>query len=198
MLGAGQNNDRYGVRHDSLVDELPNRSAGQAKPRSHRDAYAEDELVAFVIRCKNFQKRAGVMKARIIFFATLMAFGANVLAASPAITTDPTFVDGPTPPKYPASAIKERQSGTVRVEVSIDKAGQVSAVELAGTSGSAVLDAVAIERAWHWKFNPATENGEPVESRIRVPVIFSLDGTPGETSGSASPATAADPGTAAE
>lgn len=138
------------------------------------------------------------MKARIIFFATLMAFGANVLAASPAITTDPTFVDGPTPPKYPASAIKERQSGTVRVEVSIDKAGQVSAVELAGTSGSAVLDAVAIERAWHWKFNPATENGEPVESRIRVPVIFSLDGTPGETSGSASPATAADPGTAAE
>ena len=86
----------------------------------------------------------------------------------------------------------------MRVEVSIDRAGQVSAVELAQTSGSAVLDAVAIERAWNWKFNPATENGEPVESRIRVPVVFSLDGTPGESSGPAAPATVADPGTSVE
>jgi protein TonB len=139
------------------------------------------------------------MKAKIMFFAVLTAFSANVLAASPAIgTTDPTFVEGPTPPKYPASAIKEKHSGTVRVEVSIDKAGQVSAVELAQTSGSAVLDAVAIERAWNWKFKPATENGEPVESRVRVPVIFSLDGAPGESSESAEPATAADPDTSAE
>jgi len=139
------------------------------------------------------------MKAKTMFFAVLTAFSANVLAASPAIgTTDPTFVEGPTPPKYPASAIKEKHSGTVRVEVSIDKAGLVSAVELAQTSGSAVLDAVAIERAWNWKFKPATENGEPVESRVRVPVIFSLDGAPGESSESAEPATAADPDTSAE
>lgn len=139
------------------------------------------------------------MKAKAMFFAALTAFSANVLAASPAIgTTDPTFVEGPTPPRYPASAIKEEHSGTVRVEVSIDKAGQVSAVELVQTSGSAVLDAVAIERAWNWKFNPATENGEPVASRIRVPVIFSLDGTPDETFESAVPATNADPDTSAE
>ena len=139
------------------------------------------------------------MKAKTMFFAVLTTFSANVLAASPAIgTTDPTFVEGPTPPKYPASAIKEKQSGTVRVEVSIDKTGQVSAVELEQTSGSDVLDAVAIERAWYWKFKPATENGEPVISRIRVPVVFSLDGTEGGTSESASPAATANSGAAVE
>jgi protein TonB len=67
----------------------------------------------------------------------------------------------------------------------------VSGVELVQTSGSAVLDAVAIERAWTWKFKPATENGEPVESRIRVPVVFSLDGPTDRTSESATSATAA-------
>ena len=128
------------------------------------------------------------MIARAIVFAVALACTASVFAAGP-VTTDATFLEAPQAPRYPASAIKEKNSGTVRVAVSIDNAGQVVAVDLSQTSGSAVLDAVAIERAWNWKFKPATEDGQPVESRVVVPVVFSLDG-PSEPAEALPPAAA--------
>lgn len=136
------------------------------------------------------------MIAKAILFVATLTFGAGALAAPP-VTTDPSFLEAPQPPKYPASAIKEKNSGTVRVEVSIDAAGQVVAVDLSTTSGSAVLDAVALERAWNWKFNPATEDGKPAPSRVVVPVVFSLDGPPETPAEATPPATTDEPVTSA-
>jgi len=116
------------------------------------------------------------MITRTLLLSVGLSVSGSAFAASP-VTTDATFLEAPQAPKYPASAIKEKNSGTVRVEVAIDEAGQVVAVDLSETSGSAVLDAVALERAWNWKFKPATEDGKPVQSRVVVPVVFSLDGS---------------------
>ena len=56
----------------------------------------------------------------------------------------------------------------------IDAAGAVTRVEVAQSSGHAILDAEAVATVRTWRGSPATLNGQPVETNELLPVRFQL------------------------
>ena len=52
--------------------------------------------------------------------------------------------------------------------------GSVEGVEVERSCGYRVLDRAASRTVKDWEFTPATRAGLPVESRVRIPVRFSL------------------------
>ena len=90
---------------------------------------------------------------------------------------------------YPPAALADRMHGDVVLTVTVDVDGHVSKVDVF-KSGGAALDEAAIVAAREWIFVPATRNGKPVASRIRMPFHFAppalapdlveTPGTPGD------------------
>jgi TonB family protein len=76
-------------------------------------------------------------------------------------------------PLYPEAARKDRVAGIVILEACIDKAGAVRDVmvlkEIREGLSEATVDAVK-----HWRFEPATMNGEPVDVIFNLTVNFKL------------------------
>jgi protein TonB len=80
------------------------------------------------------------------------------------------------PPRYPASARRKGEEGTVVLKVLVTTEGAASSVELEQSSGSSALDAAARDAVKGWLFAPARRGAEPVETWVLVPVVFRLDG----------------------
>ncbi len=72
---------------------------------------------------------------------------------------------------YPASALGRGTHADVVLIVTVDAQGNVSHVDVA-TSAGHDLDDAAIAAVQQWTFDPATRDGTPVASRIRVPFHF--------------------------
>lgn len=79
------------------------------------------------------------------------------------------------PPRYPAEALKEGRAGITVLVVDIDARGGVTGTRVERSSGDARLDGAAQEAAAKWRFTPATKQGRPVASKVRVPVEFAQD-----------------------
>jgi protein TonB len=79
------------------------------------------------------------------------------------------------PPRYPASARRKGEEGTVVLKVHVTADGVASSVGLEKSSGSAALDEAAREAVKGWLFAPARRGAEPVETWVLVPVVFRLD-----------------------
>lgn len=83
------------------------------------------------------------------------------------------------PPAYPRSAADQGIGGRVVLLVDIDARGIPTNIAVQSSQPAGVFDAVTIEAARTWRFNPAMEKGKPVASRVRVPVDFTPDKQPG-------------------
>jgi len=75
-------------------------------------------------------------------------------------------------PVYPAIARSQRISGDVRINALIDVNGRVS--EMKVISGPAVLHQAAMDALRHWKYAPATLDGNPVPMHLTVTIQFRL------------------------
>lgn len=82
------------------------------------------------------------------------------------------------PPRYPKAAVDANVSGRVVLIIDIDATGRPTAIEVERSTPPGVFEASAVEAAWKWRFEPGTEGGRPVASRVRVPVDFEADGDP--------------------
>ena len=80
---------------------------------------------------------------------------------------------------YPSSALAERKHADVMVAATIDADGHVSKVEIL-ESGGADLDEAAEVAVRQWLFSPATRNGRPIASRIKIPFHFAPPAPPPE------------------
>lgn len=87
--------------------------------------------------------------------------------------TDPGFLYK-TEPVYPLEERRRGIQGISVVIVSIDTNGNVQGVEVRQSSGNRNLDRAAVRTAREWRFSPEIRDGQPVPSRMRVPIIFSL------------------------
>ncbi len=113
-------------------------------------------------------------------------------APAPAPTAQPTSVareDAPqvtppefaaaylrnTKPRYPASARRNGESGTVLLKVLVTREGLAARVELEISSGYNALDQSALETVKRWRFTPAQRGGDPIETWVRVPIEFRLE-----------------------
>jgi protein TonB len=75
-------------------------------------------------------------------------------------------------PVYPAEAKENRIQGTVKLEITIDKEGHVSAVSVIG--GPTELIQSATDAVQQWVYRPTLLNGEPVEVLTTVDVNYTL------------------------
>jgi protein TonB len=79
------------------------------------------------------------------------------------------------PPRYPASARRNGEEGTVMLRVAVTAGGAASRVDLERSSGYAALDEAALAAVKNWRFVPAQRGGEPVDAVVVVPVVFRLN-----------------------
>lgn len=78
-------------------------------------------------------------------------------------------------PRYPLSARRREESGTVRLKVLVTPQGTAARVELEQSSGSSALDQAALETVKDWRFLPARRGDESIEAWVKVPVRFRLE-----------------------
>ena len=91
---------------------------------------------------------------------------------APAIApTQPLAVDTP-PPEYPAQLACDDIGGTVGLIMEIGVDGSPVNIRVENRSGQPALDQSAMDTVGTWTFRPATRNGKPVTTDLRVPVTF--------------------------
>jgi protein TonB len=78
-------------------------------------------------------------------------------------------------PDYPRLAKQAGITGTVWVNVLLDKEGNVMDAIIAKSSGTKSLDDAALQAAPKNKFKPGIQNGRPVKCWVTYPVEFKLD-----------------------
>ena len=89
------------------------------------------------------------------------------------IEATPNYRSNPLP-QYPFIARQRHWQGVVWLVVDVAANGSVEGVEVERSCGYRVLDRAASRTVKDWEFTPATRAGLPVESRVRIPVRFSL------------------------
>jgi protein TonB len=79
-------------------------------------------------------------------------------------------------PVYPEEARDAGVQGRVLLEVLIKADGSVTDVVVKeGVAGHPELDRSAVDAVAQWKFQPATIDGNPVDSSVTIPIQFRLD-----------------------
>jgi protein TonB len=79
-----------------------------------------------------------------------------------------------TQPIYPPIAKAARVSGTVVLQATISKTGQIENLRV--IDGPAMLRQAALDAVKSWRYRPYLLNNEPVEVDTTVNVIFTLGG----------------------
>ena len=89
---------------------------------------------------------------------------------------DAVYLSNPAP-VYPPAARRAGEQGTVMLRVLVKRDGLPSRVEIEKSSGSLLLDTAARNAVWGWRFAPARQGADSIESWVLVPVVFRLEGS---------------------
>lgn len=77
-------------------------------------------------------------------------------------------------PAYPRLARRRGYQGIVILEVLVGRDGTPGKVRVFRSSGYRSLDNAAVEAVERWSFAPGSENGNPVDMWVKIPVRFQL------------------------
>lgn len=77
-------------------------------------------------------------------------------------------------PAYPPRARMRRIEGEVVLEFIVDPEGAVRKVQVISSRPDDTFDQAAVRAVQRWKFVPGTKDGQPVPTRVRQKVSFSL------------------------
>ena len=87
------------------------------------------------------------------------------------------------PPEYPPAAKAARFEGVVTVDMQVLKTGEVGEVKIVDCTHRHVgFEEAAQQAVKRWRFEPATQEGEPVEYSTQFRLNFRLVGKEGEVS----------------
>jgi len=75
-------------------------------------------------------------------------------------------------PRYPAQAMQMRIQGSVEMQATISKTGDITNLKV--VSGDGLLSRAAQEAVKQWKYKPYYLNGDPVEIQTQILVNFKL------------------------
>lgn len=78
------------------------------------------------------------------------------------------------PPVFPTQAARKRQQGWVELEFTVGVDGKVKNVSVVRSQPARVFDREAIRAMQQWTFEPALQGGQPVETRKRRRIEFTL------------------------
>ena len=79
-------------------------------------------------------------------------------------------------PPYPVSKLLNEEEAVLRLKLTIDARGRVIAVEPVGRTDAAFLDAARRHLLAHWRYKPATADGQAVASSAVITLRFELNG----------------------
>jgi protein TonB len=80
-------------------------------------------------------------------------------------------------PEYPEAERKAGVEGSVMLEAVIRQDGSVGEITvIEGVDGHPALEQSAVEALKRWRFEPATEDGNPVAMAVQIPLAFRLNG----------------------
>jgi protein TonB len=79
-------------------------------------------------------------------------------------------------PPYPESKLLNEEEAALRLRLTIDDHGRVVAVDPVGSADSVFLAAARRHLMAHWRYKPATQNGQAIASTIVITLRFQLDG----------------------
>ena len=93
------------------------------------------------------------------------------------IRHDPRLLTPPSElkPPYPASKLLTEEEATLRLRLTIDERGRVTAVDPVGRADSVFLQAAQRYLIAHWRYQPATEDGRAIASSTVIMLRFQLD-----------------------
>jgi len=97
--------------------------------------------------------------------------------APPKVTpprSDAAYLQNPQP-RYPMSARRRGEQGTVVLKVLVTAEGLAGSVSVQSSSGSPALDQAALDAVKNWKFVPARQGTQSVEGWHLVPIVFKLE-----------------------
>jgi len=78
------------------------------------------------------------------------------------------------PPTYPRESRRQREEGTVLLEVTLSTDGTVASIRVRQSSGAKRLDEAAVRAVRRWRWSPTIRNGEPMMVTGTVPVDFRI------------------------
>lgn len=78
-------------------------------------------------------------------------------------------------PIYPLAARRRGMQGVVLLGVFVNMKGYVAKVNILKTSGYKILDTAAVNSVENWRFIPAKNGEDAIESRVEVPIKFILN-----------------------
>ena len=78
-------------------------------------------------------------------------------------------------PPYPQQKLRSEEEAALRLRLTIDARGRVTAVEPVAAADPAFLAAARRHIIAHWRYQPATEDGRAVASSTVVTLRFQLD-----------------------
>ncbi len=78
-------------------------------------------------------------------------------------------------PPYPESKRRMEEEATLRLRLSIDERGRVTAVEPIGNADAAFLDSARRHLMRTWRYTPAKEDGRAVPSSLVITLRFQLE-----------------------
>jgi protein TonB len=96
---------------------------------------------------------------------------AEVVRVGPRALTPPDLLR----PPYPESKMRTEEEAVLRLRLSIDTRGRVTAVEPVGAADLAFLAAARTHLVRHWRYRPATEDGRAVASTLTITLRFQLE-----------------------
>ena len=98
-------------------------------------------------------------------------------AAKPIAATPAVLLTGAAElkPPYPASKLASGEEADLKLRLTIDERGRVTAVESMGRADSAFVAAARRHIIAHWRYRPATSDGRGVAANLVITLRFRLD-----------------------
>lgn len=93
------------------------------------------------------------------------------------VRTGPHFLtpEADIKPPYPQSKLRNEEEAVLRLKLTIDSRGRVTAVEPVGRADPVFLAAARRHIAARWRYRPATEDGRAIASSTVITLRFELN-----------------------
>jgi len=78
-------------------------------------------------------------------------------------------------PSYPPGAKARGIQGWVQVEFTVTPAGTVSNARIVDANPKQIFDQAALDAIQRWRFKPALKDGQPVEQKATLKLVFRLE-----------------------